>query len=141
MVYALALFRSFPLLDLELSEQVRHWFFFLVVKNLDFFLFSLVFYIIFGLYAVIPSPHIALDSDYEVVLLVLWKEIILGALYIGGAVIYSTRFPEIKFPGKFNFSVMSSHSIWHLFTIVAALWQLYVCLSIYYYRKANPCHI
>jgi adiponectin receptor len=100
-----------------------------------------VFYIIFGFYALIPLPHFAIINGWQALLSLIWREGILGALYIIGAVFYASRFPEIKFPGRFNVSVLSSHSIWHWFTIVAAIWQLYVCFYTYQFRLDHPCSL
>ncbi|KAI9145915.1 hemolysin-III related-domain-containing protein [Paraphysoderma sedebokerense] len=53
------------------------------------------------------------------------------ASYILGAVIYVARFPECKFPGKFDIW-FSSHQIWHMLVFVGAyahyllLWEVMV---------------
>jgi adiponectin receptor len=42
-------------------------------------------------------------------------------MYICGVTVYAKRFPEKFFPGKFDFTGMTSHAIWHIF----------VCLGIF----------
>lgn len=61
----------------------------------------------------------------------------MGLLYITGAMIYSTRIPERFYPGKFDYH-MSSHVIWHFFTIAAAFVQTWVCVQFYFIGK-NHC--
>lgn len=46
--------------------------------------------------------------------------IIMGILYLIGLAFYITRFPECKYPGKFDFA-FSSHNIWHIFVLAAAV--------------------
>lgn len=47
-----------------------------------------------------------------------------GALYIFGAFLYAARFPERRFPGKFDI-FGSSHQLFHLFVLLAAASHLY----------------
>ncbi|KAL7748479.1 minc metabolism membrane protein [Sorochytrium milnesiophthora] len=51
-----------------------------------------------------------------------WLNLTIGIAvsYIGGAVIYGTRFPECLFPGRFDL-IGHSHQIWHVFVIAGAL--------------------
>jgi len=98
-----------------------------------------VFFIMIGFFAVFPLPHLWVLAGTKLVWPVAWREMIMGALYVMGAIIYATRIPERCYPGKFEYSPLSSHSVWHLFTIAAALVQLWVCLFAYHQRIENPC--
>jgi len=91
-----------------------------------------VFFLIFGWFAIFPFPHMILINGFVFMWPFMWRELMMGLTYVFGAVIYSTRFPERCWPGKFD--KCGSHVIWHLFTIVAACMQFYFCLYIYYNR-------
>jgi len=97
-----------------------------------------VFFIVFGGYAVIPLPHMIYLSGFTAVWPVIWRESLMGALYITGAVIYGSRIPERYYPGAFDYS-LGSHTIWHLFTIAAACLQLYTCIFVFQSRNQTPC--
>jgi len=93
-----------------------------------------LFYIIFGCFAIFPVPHLSILNQMKDFYPVILAEILMGSLYIIGAVFYSTRIPERWYPGKFDFGC-SSHVIWHFFTIAAALTQLWTCLKCYEISK------
>jgi adiponectin receptor len=61
-----------------------------------------------------------------------------GVLYIGGAVIYMMRFPERFFPNKFDI-LGSSHQIFHLCIVVAALMHYYAAVQSFHNRQITPC--
>ncbi|EFA77756.1 hypothetical protein PPL_09254 [Heterostelium album PN500] len=86
--------------------------------------FRAVFFIIFGLFIVVPLPHIVVLESFSYAWPILWRLAVMGSIYIMGATIYASRCPECCAPGKFD-TGWSSHPIWHLFTIVAALVQFY----------------
>ena len=44
----------------------------------------------------------------------------MALIYIFGATFYATRFPECKWPGRFDL-VFQSHQIFHVMVVVAAL--------------------
>jgi len=98
-----------------------------------------VFYVVFGLSAVVPVPHLMFMTSFEFVFPIAWREALLGALYIFGAFVYSIRFPECKFPGRFDY--LHSHFLWHIFTMVAALWDYFVCVYCFYYEQTFTCPI
>ena len=50
--------------------------------------------------------------------------LLMGALYLTGAGIYSSRFPERCFPGKFDI-FCQSHQLFHLFVVIAAFVHFY----------------
>ena len=47
----------------------------------------------------------------------------MALIYIFGATFYATRFPECKWPGRFDL-VFQSHQIFHVMVVVAALGEL-----------------
>jgi adiponectin receptor len=51
-----------------------------------------------------------------------------GAMYIAGATLYANRVPERLAPGKFDL-FFSSHQIFHVFVIFAAL-STYACVLV-----------
>jgi len=91
-----------------------------------------------GLYILILLPHIWFLYGFGQIWPLLWRLLIMGALYICGAVIYATRSPECCCPGKFDYG-WHSHPIWHIFTIVAGLVQMYNVLFAYEHYKALQC--
>jgi len=99
------------------------------------------FYIAFGLFAVIPMPHLSFLIGIKVTWSIIWRESIVGACYITGAIVYMSRIPERWRPGKFDISFASSHVLWHYFTIVAAMVSYFSCLYIYSHQSdwLAPC--
>ena len=63
-----------------------------------------------------------------------------GALYIFGALVYSIRFPESWYPGKFDLCG-HSHNLWHCFVLLAAIAHYYGSLEIYHLRRHFQCPI
>jgi len=61
-----------------------------------------------------------------------------GATYIFGAVVYAIKFPESKYPGKFDYCGQS-HNLWHLFVIAASLIHFCGILQIYDARRLEIC--
>ncbi|GAM17711.1 hypothetical protein SAMD00019534_008860 [Acytostelium subglobosum LB1] len=86
-----------------------------------------IFFIVFGFFILIPLPQIIALEGIAYVWPAFWRLSLVGASYVIGATIYASRCPECCAPGKFD-NGFSSHPIWHLFTIVAALLQLYGCI-------------
>jgi adiponectin receptor len=80
-------------------------------------------FIVFGCFGVIPTFHWILTAQWPVqpqlvssfVYLVL-----MGSMYIIGALLYAGRIPERFFPGKCDYW-FQSHQIFHILVIVAAL--------------------
>lgn len=66
----------------------------------------------------------------------LWRVLIMGALYLVGVVFYVSKFPECMYPGKFDRG-LNSHVIWHFFVIGGALAQYFVVK--YCYLEQQPC--
>lgn len=61
-----------------------------------------------------------------------------GGIYIFGAFVYSCRFPESLYPGKFDF-FGHSHNLWHFFVLTAAIVHYYGSLELYHERRHFQC--
>eukprot|EP00026_Physarum_polycephalum_P008313 Phypoly_transcript_08395.p1 GENE.Phypoly_transcript_08395~~Phypoly_transcript_08395.p1 ORF type:complete len:377 (+),score=25.48 Phypoly_transcript_08395:190-1320(+) len=96
----------------------------------EFRVFRAIFFIIFGLYIIIPMPQIIAVMGVRYVWPMAWRLMVMGALYILGAAFYASRCPERCCPGKLDFG-WYSHPIWHMFVIAAGLMQFYNCLYAY----------
>jgi len=77
-------------------------------------------------------PHSVYIHGWTGVAPVYWRIAFMCAIYIGGAVIYFFQIPERWFPGKWN--DFSSHTIWHCFVLVAALYHYVTCYVLVHYR-------
>ncbi|KAI9458643.1 hemolysin-III related-domain-containing protein [Lactarius psammicola] len=84
-------------------------------------------FISFGLCGVLPVLHLVLSHGTNVLqeMGFLWL-LAAGAMYITGATLYANRVPERLAPGKFDL-FFSSHQIFHVFVILAAL-STYACV-------------
>ncbi|OMJ66997.1 hypothetical protein SteCoe_35968 [Stentor coeruleus] len=63
---------------------------------------------------------------------------LMGVSYLTGVAIYISRVPERFYPGKFDF-IGSSHNIWHLFVLSAALFHYLGSLDVYHTRQSLTC--
>jgi len=88
-------------------------------------------FLAFGLSGTVPCIHSVLTkgaahsfSEGQMQYLVL-----MGAMYVTGAIFFMTRFPECVWPGKFNL-VFQSHQIFHVFVVAAALLQTYAIYNL-----------
>uniref|UniRef100_A0A914E630 Uncharacterized protein n=1 Tax=Acrobeloides nanus TaxID=290746 RepID=A0A914E630_9BILA len=78
-------------------------------------------FVAMGLSSIVPALHLLYTDGIHS----LFEEsslhwlLIMGSLYIGGAAIYATRFPERCFPGRCDIW-FQSHQLFHMFVIVAA---------------------
>jgi len=103
-----------------------------------FRVFRAVFFVVFGCFAIFPVPHMVALLGWQYMWPLFWKELLVGASYILGAAIYSSRVPERFFPGKLDNS-WYSHPIWHLFVIGGGIFQLWACVDSYRLRMSHPC--
>lgn len=73
-----------------------------------------------GLFGGIPLPHacysLGLDRSWHV----FWPLLLMGALYVGGAMLYAMHIPERWFPGKLNL-FGHSHFLFHCCVVAAAI--------------------
>ena len=96
-------------------------------------------FLIFGLCTGIPVLHMAFFGDYieghsDDIKLINWY--LGGISYIVGASFYILRFPEKKFPGKFDY-LGASHQIFHVLVFFGALFHFMGSLEAYNYRFRN----
>ena len=83
-----------------------------------------------GLSGVIPMLHTIIKNGAEISFgkgQIHWL-ILMALIYIFGATFYATRFPECKWPGRFDL-VFQSHQIFHVMVVIAALGRFYFCVG------------
>uniref|UniRef100_A0A0R3RL47 Adiponectin receptor protein n=1 Tax=Elaeophora elaphi TaxID=1147741 RepID=A0A0R3RL47_9BILA len=85
-----------------------------------------VIFIAMGLSSVVPALDILINDGISYLLneASLFWFILMGILYITGAVLYATRTPEKCFPGRFDLW-LQSHQLFHMFVVAAALVHFY----------------
>ncbi|KAL3983154.1 hemolysin-III related family protein [Acanthocheilonema viteae] len=83
-------------------------------------------FIAMGLSSVVPALDILITDGISYLLneASLFWFILMGILYITGAVLYATRTPEKCFPGRFDLW-LQSHQLFHMLVIAAALVHFY----------------
>ncbi|CAI5737038.1 unnamed protein product [Peronospora destructor] len=64
--------------------------------------------------------------------------LLMGLLYTSGAIIYATKFPERFYPGRFDLW-FSSHQLWHICVVAAALVHFANALQQYQWRWNTQC--
>eukprot|EP01083_Nonionella_stella_P085425 236906_1 len=95
---------------------------------------ALVFSIV-GLWGLVPACHMIIMNG---VTNTVYYLISMGAIYLGGAMLYVIQFPESSFPGKFDI-FGSSHQLWHVAVIIAALVHYFGLNDLYEWRMVNLC--
>ena len=98
-----------------------------------------ILFLIFGLCTGVPILHMAFFGDYiegygDDIILLNWY--LGGISYIIGAIFYILRFPEKKFPGRFDY-FGASHQIFHVLVFFGALFHFLGSLEAYNYRFRN----
>ena len=68
----------------------------------------------------------------------LWMELLMGACYLSGAVIYATFVPEKWKPGRFDIFA-SSHNIFHVLVVMGAYVHYRAALVLMAWRDHNGC--
>ncbi|VDK28416.1 unnamed protein product [Gongylonema pulchrum] len=79
-------------------------------------------FIAMGLSSIVPALHIMISDGISYLIneaALLWL-VLMGILYILGAVLYATRTPERCFPGKCDLW-FQSHQLFHMFVVAAAI--------------------
>jgi len=78
-------------------------------------------FIVFGLSGIAPATHYSIINGWEKSIseAALGWLILMGALYITGAMLYAFRIPERFFPGKVDI-LFHSHQLFHCFVIAGA---------------------
>jgi adiponectin receptor len=97
-------------------------------------------FISLGCFGVLPMAHLVYLYGFEdpTVSVILSDLLLMGCLYIFGAAIYATRFPERFMPGYFDVW-FSSHQVWHVFVVIAALVHYSNVTTQYEWRWNNEC--
>jgi adiponectin receptor len=95
-----------------------------------------VLFISLGLCGAVPFLHKALLGDFNPVTFAYMM--LMGGLYIGGAVIYVTQIPERCLPGRCDI-YCSSHQWWHCFVFAATMVHFMGVQYTYHSRIVTPC--
>ena len=106
-------------------------------RTKEYRLFRMTLFIVSGAVGVLPFSHILATPDArqptaEACVL------LMGALYIGGALLYGFRVPERFAPGRFDL-FMASHTIFHIAVFLACCAHLNALLAFYVYRATTDC--
>lgn len=88
-----------------------------------------------GFSGIVPLAHMLVRFGLHPLL---WYLLSMGGMYIGGALIYLTQIPESLFPGKFDI-FFSSHQLWHVAVVAAALTHYYGLSDFYEWRMVTMC--
>lgn len=84
--------------------------------------------------AAIPMGHVIIEFGAHRFL----NWMVLFSIYVCGALFYITKFPESKFPGKFDIW-LSSHQLWHTFVLLAAIYHYYTLKSLHAEKALMQC--
>ena len=96
-------------------------------------------FVFFGLFSAFPLCHFTFFPSYDTMFeFPIMNYVIGGAIYIFGAWIYSIRFPESIFPGKFDY-FGHSHNLWHFLVLTAAFVHFYGSIELYHLRRNFEC--
>ncbi|KAG1709613.1 hypothetical protein DVH05_020268 [Phytophthora capsici] len=93
-----------------------------------------------GFFGVVPVTHLVWHFglfDPHVTVMI-GPLLLMGLLYTSGAIIYATKFPERFFPGRFDLW-FSSHQLWHICVVAAALVHFANALQQYEWRWNTQC--
>lgn len=98
-------------------------------------IFRFLVFVLFGLYGAVPFVHIYLRDGYRHAAhaYAMWGIVIMAAIYIGGGTLYAFRIPERFWPGRFDVWA-SSHQLFHVCVVTAALVHYDALLSMVKYR-------
>ncbi|CEG39119.1 adiponectin receptor [Plasmopara halstedii] len=95
-----------------------------------------------GFFGVVPVTHLVWHFglfDPHVTVMI-GPLLLMGLLYTSGAIIYATKFPERFFPGRFDLW-FSSHQLWHICVVAAALVHFANALQHYEWRWNTQCEL
>ncbi|CAG8600144.1 739_t:CDS:2 [Paraglomus brasilianum] len=108
-------------------------------RSPEFRWFRTGLFIAMGLSAVFPIAHALIIYGWRLCfdVISLNHMLLMGGMYIAGALIYGARVPERWFPGTFDIWG-SSHQIFHIFVVGAALVHYYgVTKTMAYWHAQN----
>jgi adiponectin receptor len=95
-----------------------------------------------GFFGLVPVSHLVWQFglfDPHVTVMI-GPLLLMGLLYTLGAIIYATKFPERFYPGRFDVW-FSSHQLWHICVVAAALVHFVNALQHYEWRWNTTCDV
>lgn len=95
-----------------------------------------------GFFGLVPVSHLVYQYgpfDPHVTVMI-GPLLLMGLLYTLGAIIYATKFPERFYPGRFDVW-FSSHQLWHICVVAAALVHFVNALQHYEWRWNTTCDV
>jgi adiponectin receptor len=107
-----------------------------------FLVFRTGIFLSLGFFGLVPVSHLVWHFglfDPHVTVMI-GPLLLMGLLYTLGAVIYATRFPERFYPGRFDVW-FSSHQLWHICVVAAALVHFVNALQHYEWRWNTACDV
>lgn len=118
-------------------------FLYVVFRSDEYFKIKSYLLVLFVVASFIPKLHILFFLDESIGMTKDAHEtcFYLGAIVIGfGFYIFTTKLPEKRFPGKFDFA-FHSHQIWHVLVIIGMLFFNQGVYDFYYNRLVHECPI
>jgi len=101
-------------------------------------------FVCLGLFGLVPTVHFLVQSGWSAGMAEasIHRVLIMGGLYILGAVLYGCRIPERFLPGKFDIW-FQSHQIFHVLVIAAAFVHYHgmADMAVYRLTKAGQCSV
>lgn len=97
-----------------------------------------LFYVFMVASGIIPTVHLAFMVPFAISFPYVFGLLLMLALYGIGVFIYAFRVPEVFAPGKFDM-YFSSHQIWHVCVMAAAITHFYNCTQMYLDRAKIVC--
>ncbi|KPA81650.1 hypothetical protein ABB37_03971 [Leptomonas pyrrhocoris] len=97
-----------------------------------------LFYVLMVASGLIPTVHLAFIIPFVISFPYVLGLLAMLMLYGIGVFIYAFRIPEVFAPGKFDV-YCSSHQIWHVCVMAAAITHFYNCTQMYFNRDTIVC--
>ncbi|KAG5490706.1 hypothetical protein JKF63_00828 [Porcisia hertigi] len=110
----------------------RHW------TSEAFATKKIIFYVCMAGSGIIPTVHISQMIPLDISAPYVKGLLLMLTLYGVGVFIYAFRIPEALSPGTFDL-YFSSHQVWHLCVLGAAITHFYNCVSMYVNRQMIVC--
>jgi adiponectin receptor len=107
-----------------------------------FLVFRTCIFLSLGFFGLVPVSHLVYHFglfDPHVTVMI-GPLLLMGLLYTLGAIIYATKFPERFYPGRFDVW-FSSHQLWHICVVAAALVHFANALQQYQWRWNTTCDV
>mmetsp|Transcript_1476 Transcript_1476/g.5564 ORF Transcript_1476/g.5564 Transcript_1476/m.5564 type:complete len:481 (-) Transcript_1476:2403-3845(-) len=108
----------------------------------DYRFYRAFLFIAFGMFSIIPLIHAFFlhwkdPIDSQAFNRIIGYELMMGAQYLGGALVYATQFPECAFPGKFDL-FFNSHQVFHVAIVLAAYTHYIAVVEAIEWRYGGP---